>query len=177
MANEKVKSTGLGCLIMIIVMIVTSCGTMFGSNTEDTERERERDSIVQTEYMDVDVLTDTSQSIGIGDDVDRFSFTMAKEIEKRHQQFDNGVVLRKEEEFYDVYGNKSDFNYGMVIYLSQETLDKINYETWPYYKDYYLFNIADNYWIHQSIVDELELEIPKEKGNKSEAPPAFRVRY
>ena len=122
----------------------------------------ESTDIVKSEFIGQYILTDTSQVTEGDDEVREFSKTMLKEIKDRYQEFDTGVSLRKSIE----YGNE--YRFVAIVNISQETIDRLKYETLPKDNDYYLFSIADRYWIHP-IMNE-NLSIPYIKGKKIEAP-------
>lgn len=82
---------------------------------------------------------------------------------------DLGVVYRGYHTLSDNYGNTEDiFTY--VLYISPETINKINFENWDPTSNQF-FEIADGSYLHP-IFDKYEL-YSEQKVNKDDLPQAF----
>lgn len=134
---------------------------------ESKEQEKEpskEQSEEEAPYKLVDgvaLFTDDGDVVmGVKSHVDVFSSEMTAALKKYHNEIKDGAIFRSVNLLDDEYGNQVMLN-AIVVYYSQETIDKINFDNWPRLDASGLYETSDSMWVHPAF------KVKGAKENKS----------
>jgi len=115
----------------------------------ETEAKEEEESKPEYEMIDgIAVFTDAKEpTLSENNMVSNFSIEMTDALKKHHEEIENGAIFRLANTLEDTYGNEEQV-YTLVVYYSQDTIEKINYDNWPSLVASGLYDTADTVLVH-----------------------------
>ena len=131
--------------------------------SEDTENEEfhknDDDVMIFDRYGEVSLSVNTL--------VSKFSKDMTDEIKKHKDEFTNGAVFRLAGPLVDEYGNETK-KYVILVYYTQDTIDKINVDNWPLNISDGLYKTADGVIVHPALRDNKHAKTKVYEGEQPE---------